>query len=260
VAPFALLSYGDVRQRAALIATVTRKRYMPPWLPAAPRFQHESKLTDGEIALLSAWAAAGAPEGDPRLTPPAPVFSDGWTLGAPDLETAMSAPFTIPADGPDLYQCFVISAPAAENHWVRALDIRPGNPKVVHHAILFQDTSHTARRRDQGAGYPCFWNARVPARARTRRLDSGGRLRRSRKTSPTFSTGSRPGPADSLPPDRETGNRPDAPGALLHPAGAETPPDGCRAWLVAHRYTCRRARLQVTDHFTFHGGESIFWA
>jgi hypothetical protein len=44
----------------------------------------------------------------------------------------------------------------SENHWVRALDLRPGNPKVVHHVILFQDTSHTARRRDQGAGYPCF--------------------------------------------------------------------------------------------------------
>jgi hypothetical protein len=156
VAPFALLTYADVSKRAGLIATVTSKKYMPPWLPAEPVFQHEQKLTAAEIAMLAAWAAAGAPEGDPRATPPAPTFSEGWALGKPDLEAAVPNEFHVPADGPDLYQCFVIPAPAAQNHWVRALDIRPGNSKVVHHVILFQDTSHTARRRDQGAGYPCF--------------------------------------------------------------------------------------------------------
>jgi hypothetical protein len=156
VAPFPLLAYADVRKRAGLIATVTAKRFMPPWLPAAPRFQHELKLTDPEIAMLGAWAAAGAPEGDAAATPKPPVFSDAWALGKPDLETAMPTPFAVPADGPDLYQCFVIPAPAKENHWVRALDIRPGNSKVVHHVILFQDTSRTARKRDRGSGYPCF--------------------------------------------------------------------------------------------------------
>jgi hypothetical protein len=156
VAPFALLTYADARKRASLIATVTAKRFMPPWLPASPEFQHEMKLSSAEIALLAAWSAAGAPEGDPHTASHPPVFTDAWTLGAPDLEAAMPHEFQVPADGPDLYQCFVIPAPAAQNHWVRALDIRPGNPKVVHHVILFQDTSHTARKRDQGSGYPCF--------------------------------------------------------------------------------------------------------
>src|SRR4051812_38341423 len=68
VAPFALVSYSDVKKRADLIATVTAKRYMPPWLPAAPRFQHESRLSDAEITMLGAWAASGAPEGDSRAT------------------------------------------------------------------------------------------------------------------------------------------------------------------------------------------------
>uniref|UniRef100_Q020N9 Ascorbate-dependent monooxygenase n=1 Tax=Solibacter usitatus (strain Ellin6076) TaxID=234267 RepID=Q020N9_SOLUE len=156
VAPFPLLTYDEVRKRAGLIATVTSKKYMPPWLPSAPKFLHEAKLSGAEIAMLAAWAAAGAPEGDRHTAPAPPTFSDAWTLGAPDLEAAMPHEFHIPADGPDLYQCFVIPAPAAQNHWVRALDIRPGNSKVVHHVILFQDTSHTARKRDQGAGYPCF--------------------------------------------------------------------------------------------------------
>ena len=156
VAPFSLVAWRDAAKRARLIATVTARRYMPPWLPSAPRFQHEMKLTGAEIELLANWARAGAPEGNPGTTPAPPHFAEGWVLGQPDLETAMRAAFTIPAEGPDLYRCFVIPAPAAASHWVRALDIRPGNSRVVHHVILFQDTSRTARRRDEGAGYPCF--------------------------------------------------------------------------------------------------------
>lgn len=156
VAPFALLTYHDAAKRAQLIAAVTAKRYMPPWLPSAPRFQHERKLTAAQIATLAQWAAAGAPEGNPAQTPAAPVFPEGWQLGKPDIEAAVRAPFAVAADGPDVYQCFVIPAPADRAHYVRAIDIRPGNPLVVHHALLFQDISGTARARDTGGGYPCF--------------------------------------------------------------------------------------------------------
>jgi hypothetical protein len=156
VAPFPLATYADASKRAALIAQVTAKHHMPPWLPTEPTFQHELKLTDAEIALLSRWAAAGAPEGNPHGTPPAPKFPEGWALGKPDLETVMPAAFSVPADGPDLYQCFVIPAPSPRDRWVHALDIRPGNSRVVHHVILFQDTTRTARQRDNGRGYPCF--------------------------------------------------------------------------------------------------------
>lgn len=156
VAPFSLLTYADAAKRARLIATVTAKRYMPPWLPAAPRFSHERKLTDGEIAMLARWAASGAPEGNRAETPAPPQFAEGWQLGKPDLEAEMRSAFDVPADGPDLYQCFVLPAAIERDRWVRALDIRPGNAKAVHHALLFQDISGTARRRDGGGGYPCF--------------------------------------------------------------------------------------------------------
>jgi Copper type II ascorbate-dependent monooxygenase, N-terminal domain len=156
VAPFPLVTYAAAAKRARLIATVTAKRYMPPWLPSEPHFQHEMRLSATEIALLASWADAGAPEGNPRETPAPPKAPEGWPLGKPDLEAAMAAPFAVPADGPDLYQCFVIPAPAPKDHWVRAIDILPGNAKVVHHVIVFQDTSRTARKRDTGAGYPCF--------------------------------------------------------------------------------------------------------
>jgi hypothetical protein len=156
VAPFSLIAYSDAAKRARLIATVTAKRYMPPWLPSEPRFEHERKLTAAQIATLRAWADAGAPQGDPALAPRPPRFADSWQLGKPDAEAEVRADFTVPADGPDLYQCFDIPAPETRARYIRAIDIRPGNPKVVHHAILFQDTTGTARKRDTGAGYPCF--------------------------------------------------------------------------------------------------------
>jgi hypothetical protein len=156
VAPFSLLTYQDAAKRAQLIATVTRKRYMPPWLPSGPHFAHERKLTVAQIDILARWAAAGAPRGDPAETPPVPHFVSGWQLGKPDLEAEMRTDFHVPADGPDLYECFVIPSPSHVNRWVHALDMQPGNSKVVHHALLFQDITGTARKRDSGAGYPCF--------------------------------------------------------------------------------------------------------
>jgi len=156
VAPFPLIAYSDAAKRAALIARVTAQRFMPPWLPSAPHFQHERRLTDTEIATLQHWAAAGAPAGNPAGTPPAPTFADGWPLGTPGLEAEMVAPFEIPAEGPDLYQCFVIPIPFLPERYVRAIDIQPGNSRVVHHALLFEDTTSEARRRAGNGSYPCF--------------------------------------------------------------------------------------------------------
>src|SRR4029077_7717827 len=68
VAPFSLLTYADAAKRAALIATVTAKHYMPPWKAEAGygHFADERRLTDAQITAIAAWARNGAPEGDPR--------------------------------------------------------------------------------------------------------------------------------------------------------------------------------------------------
>jgi len=156
VAPFSLTTYQDAAKRAKLIATVTASRYMPPWLPSEPHFQNERRLTVEEIATIARWAEAGAPEGNPAATPKPPAFADGWQLGKPDIEAQMPATFNVPAEGQDLYRCFAVPIAASADRWVSAIDMRPGSPKVVHHAILFQDTTGTARKRDTGSGYECF--------------------------------------------------------------------------------------------------------
>jgi mono/diheme cytochrome c family protein len=61
--PFPLLSYNDARKRAAQIVEVTRRRYMPPWLPAAGYgdFAGARRLSDEQLSLLARWAQSGMP-------------------------------------------------------------------------------------------------------------------------------------------------------------------------------------------------------
>lgn len=156
--PFSLLSYDDVRKRARQIARVTGRRYMPPWLPApgGPVFAGERRLTPEQIDTLARWAALGAPEGDAALAPPVPQFVDGWQLGEPDLIVTMTQPYVVPAEGSDVFRNFVIPVPVGRTRFVRAVEIRPGDKKVVHHANLLVDRARSARRadaRDPGEGF-----------------------------------------------------------------------------------------------------------
>jgi hypothetical protein len=155
-APFSLLTYADAAKRAALIAKVTSSRYMPPWKPVDGygHFRGERRLADREIGTIRAWAASGAPEGDRAHLSRPPKFSAAWQLGVPDLVAEMPAPFPLPADGPDLYECFVIPLQAPQQRYVRAAEFRPGNAQAVHHALMFLDPLHTAAQR--GSHYPCF--------------------------------------------------------------------------------------------------------
>src|SRR5579863_1518116 len=54
VAPFSLLSYQDAAKRAKQIATVTARRYMPPWKPEPGfgDFADSHRLTDEQIARI----------------------------------------------------------------------------------------------------------------------------------------------------------------------------------------------------------------
>src|SRR3954453_3027922 len=85
--PFSLLTYDDARKRATQIAAVTRRRYMPPWLPESGpvKLAGERRLTELQIEQIGKWAAAGAPEGAGSDSPRIPAFTSGWQLGPPDL-------------------------------------------------------------------------------------------------------------------------------------------------------------------------------
>jgi hypothetical protein len=166
VAPFALLTYQDAAKRAAQIATVTASRYMPPWKaePGYGHFQDERRLSDAQLALIRDWVKNGAPEGDPKQRPGVPQFGSGWLSGKPDAELTMAKPFEVPADGRDLFQCFVVPLNFGGARSVKTVEFHPGNPKVVHHALFFLDMSGEARRLNEasgGNGYSCFGGPRI---------------------------------------------------------------------------------------------------
>ena len=161
VGPFSLLSYKDAAKRADDLAAVTSAHQMPPWKAESGfgDFLDERRLNDKEIDTIADWAHAGAPEGDPKDLPPTPKFPDGWQLGKPDLVLEAPGSFDIPAGGKDLFRCFVIPIPIDATRTVAAVEFRPGNRKVVHHALFFLDSSGAARRKDEadpGPGYASF--------------------------------------------------------------------------------------------------------
>jgi hypothetical protein len=154
VAPFPLIMYEDARKRARLIADVTRSRQMPPWKPV-PGYNHfdgERRLTETQIQTLQRWAATGAREGDPARMPPAPQFSDDWQLSKPDLVVQLRQFFDVPANGLDVYECFIVPMNLPHDRFIRAVEFRPSNRRVVHHALIFTDASISTREKQ----YPCF--------------------------------------------------------------------------------------------------------
>ena len=151
IGPFSLETYAGVRERAALIAARTEARTMPPWLPdpGPEAFVGDRRLSDGTIETLRRWADGGAPEGDPAALPPAPRFAAGWQLGQPDLVVTMPEAYVVPDSGRDVFRSFVVPIPTERDRFVEAMEFRPGNHEVVHHAVVLVDAARSTRHLDE---------------------------------------------------------------------------------------------------------------
>ncbi len=157
VAPFPLRNYAEASKHARQIAAVLTQGLMPPWKAVEGDFEGSRALTAAERKVILDWVKAGAVMKPGSHEPPAPEFPSGWRLGEPDLVLEMPQPFTVPADGNDLYQCFVIPLPPGSDRYVRAWEFQPGARNVVHHALFFTDGSKGARKRAGVNGtYSCF--------------------------------------------------------------------------------------------------------
>lgn len=149
VAPFVITNYTETRKHAKMMLHVIQERYMPPWQPETGHveFINERRLTDNQIALFEKWVETGMAEGDATKTPKLPKFPEGWRLGEPDLIIKMDKPFTVPAEGPDIYQNFVIPTNLPEDKWVSAVEFQATAPNVVHHLLYLLDDSGRAREK-----------------------------------------------------------------------------------------------------------------
>ena len=157
-APFSLLTYQDVSKRAAQIVAVTERRYMPPWPPEPGHgdFAGDRRLTDAQLRLMADWVKDGVPEGDSADLPPSPHYTAGWQLGPPDLVVQIPKAYRLAASGRDVFRNFIVPLDLKDVKYVRAMELRPGDKSLVHHANMWIDRRQWLRRHDGQDGQPGF--------------------------------------------------------------------------------------------------------
>jgi Flp pilus assembly protein TadD len=157
-APFSVLEYETVRGRGRQIVQAVSSRTMPPWLPehGYGDFDHERRLRDDQIELIRRWVEQGADEGDPAARPRPAALLQGWQLGEPDLVVTAPKGFPLPAAGKDLFRNFAIPVPIATTKYVRGIELRADNPRIVHHAGVGVDRQRVSRKLDGSDGQPGF--------------------------------------------------------------------------------------------------------
>lgn len=138
IGPMPLLTFEQARPWAKAIKGAVLQNKMPPW-PADPhygKFSNDRSLTKQEIDTLVAWADAPI-EGNKADAPKSRTWVDGWNISKPDAVIQMPNAFDMPASGEVEYQYIVVPTGFTEDKWVNAVEIRPSDRTVVHHAVIF---------------------------------------------------------------------------------------------------------------------------
>ena len=148
-APFALMTYEDAVNWAAMMKEVVLQRRMPPWHADARfgDFREERRLSQDEIDTVVAWINDGTPPGNPADLPPERKYPDGWRIGEPDVVFELPQEVTIPAKGTVPYLYFETPTNFKEDMYIQAAEARPGNRAVVHHVLLFYKAPGENRNR-----------------------------------------------------------------------------------------------------------------
>ncbi len=138
IAPMSLLTYTEARPWAKAIKVAVVNQKMPPWFADARygHFANDRRLSQSDIDTLVAWADRGALEGNAKDKPAPLTFQDGWNI-QPDMVIEMPKPFQLPAKGTIDYQYVLVTGSFPEDVWVSQAEMRPGNPKVLHHGKVW---------------------------------------------------------------------------------------------------------------------------
>ncbi len=143
-APMSLVTYEDVRPWARSIRQRVASRDMPPWhldkTVGIKHYKNDRSLSDTEIATVTRWVDSGAPLGNASDMPAPLTFRSEaeWFIGEPDLKVTTPRDFVMYAKGPDWWiDQFSDVIELREDRWIKAMEIKPSNPKVVHHVVVY---------------------------------------------------------------------------------------------------------------------------
>ncbi len=149
-----LTYYGSVSSHIGMIQNDIITNKMPPWSPDTTytRFTHERILPLSERNKILSWISAGAPMGDTTLAPAPPLYATTLLTGTPDLILTIPT-YTSNATVSDKYVCFSLPTGLMQKRVLRAYEIIPGNPAIVHHAVINVDTMGTTTTDLSGGCY-----------------------------------------------------------------------------------------------------------
>ena len=159
IGPFSLTSYNDVYyQQYGILSDITSHK-MPPWPPDVKysRLSHERIISQSQIDMIKAWVDSGAVRGDSTLEPPAPTYSNSSSLKSVDM-TKVIPTYTVEANT-DIYRCFAIPSGFTADQVITGLECLPANRKIVHHILLYWDTTGACSaldKADPNPGYLSF--------------------------------------------------------------------------------------------------------
>lgn len=140
---FALDNYEDARFLSVSAATAVESGVMPPFYARETAecdppwtWADDPRLSVEEVALLRAWADAGAPEGDPSTAAPL----DPWkapVLEGVDLELTRPEPSVV--DGTvDQFHCVVFDPQFPALTYVNGIHLSADNTQIAHHALTYK--------------------------------------------------------------------------------------------------------------------------
>jgi hypothetical protein len=136
IAPMSLMTYDEVLPFARMIQASVVQRKMPPWHadPAFGEFTNDTRLAEADIAKIVAWVKGGTKRGEATEAPKAEVLAQGWHI-KPDM--VLTTPeFLVPKTMMDDYEYVYVATNFAEDKWVQAAEVLPGDRRVVHHATV----------------------------------------------------------------------------------------------------------------------------
>lgn len=173
-APFALETFEQVRGRRGMIEFMVEESLMPPWSAAEHTgpWANDPRLSEREKAQLLAWIEQDAPRGEPATAPQPRSWPDRWLIGKPDLVVPIPNAFDVPAQGVVSYRYAYVQLPTEEDRWIERMEIRPTQPQVVHHVLVFleaptpRNASREQRRRRQ-EGLRGYFAGMVPGQSTT---------------------------------------------------------------------------------------------
>ncbi|HVJ16470.1 MAG TPA: hypothetical protein VM686_13610 [Polyangiaceae bacterium] len=165
ITPFSLTDYASAKEHGIEIVVHTADRHKPP-MPvdnsgACNTYSNARWLTETELQTLADWVDQGSLEGNPLAAPALPEPPAGLTAPSATLDPGFE--YLPNAALADDYRCFVLPAPVQQDAYVTAYEVVPGDPRVVHHVIIYQPSddvdvvdAEALDAAEPGEGYTCF--------------------------------------------------------------------------------------------------------